>query len=117
MQSTGQDAFAYYSNDAARLKALLLKNDVDDFDLRGFMNRNFGTGQVNDKVCSTQQDEGDSNKQCNPQDDACKRKTRISFELHPTLLLDDLLNTAEDDEDLDDDDDDDILSVLETLRR
>ncbi len=90
------DAFSKYSDDATRLRALLLIDDDEEFDLRDFAERHYGTG----RAVNIEEDHGggedrarkriNSSRECNPQDDGCQRKTRISFEVHPSLMLDDI---------------------------
>ena len=81
------DAFSKYTNDATRLQTLLLKDD-DNFDLNEFASRHYTTQHVN--ISSTDPTSVD----CNPQDQdtiRVKRKTRISWELHPSLILDEMM--------------------------
>ena len=99
----GGDAFSNYSNDTTRMRYLLFKEDEDVQDQE--------KARIN------------SSKECNPQDDTCERKKRLSFELHPDLILEDLfaeqghsLHRQEDQEGVSSNDDDlDIL--LSLLRR
>ena len=80
------DAFSKYTNDATRLQTLLLKDD--NFDLNEFATKHYVTQHVN--VSSTDPTSVD----CNPQDQdtiRVKRKTRISWELHPSLILDEMM--------------------------
>ena len=80
------DAFSKYSNDAIRLKTILLKDDT--FDLHEFASRNY-TSTVQKMNLSTV----DTSKASNPQDDVePPRKTRISFEAHPSLIMEDILD-------------------------
>mmetsp|Transcript_11981 Transcript_11981/g.25918 ORF Transcript_11981/g.25918 Transcript_11981/m.25918 type:complete len:146 (+) Transcript_11981:1-438(+) len=81
------DAFSKYSDDATRLRALLLVDDEEEFDLRDFAARHYGTGRAANIDIK---DDINSSRECNPQDDGCRRKTRISFEVHPSLILDDI---------------------------
>ena len=94
-----QDPFLYYSNDTIRMKTLKLEQV---------------TNKDHDVV--SRQD----------QQHPVKRKTRHSFELHPSLLLDDLLtdldSNDDDDEDMDfmallDDVDMDFMALLEMLQQ
>ena len=83
---TKADAFSKYSNDAIRLKTILLKDDT--FDLHEFAGRNY-TSMVQKMNLSTV----DTSKASNPQDDVePPRKTRISFEAHPSLIMEDILD-------------------------
>ena len=80
------DAFSKYSNDAIRLKTILLKDDT--FDLHEFAGKNY-TSTVQKMNLSTV----DTSKASNPQDDVeSPRKTRISFEAHPSLIMEDILD-------------------------
>ena len=85
------DAFAYYSNDQVRIQTLKL----------------WGRSSNNN------QEEPQSQQQHQ------ERKTRISFELHPSLILEDILNEAGEEGLFDGDDEagiDDILDLLQNLR-
>ena len=85
--TTKRDAFSKYTNDATRLQTLLLKDD-DDFNLNEFASRHYITQHVN--ISSTDP----TSVECNPQDQdtiRVKRKTRISWELHPSLILDEMM--------------------------
>jgi hypothetical protein len=89
------DAFLHYSNDQVRMNKLMLK-DTTDSD---------GTTK-NETEPQLQQ-------QCTNQERKT-RLTRISFEIHPSLLLEDLFDTdLYEDEDEEDCDDIDVLRVLE----
>ena len=84
--TTKRDAFSKYTNDATRLQTLLLKDD--NFDLNEFATKHYVTQHVN--ISSTDPTSVD----CNPQDQdtiRVKRKTRISWELHPSLILDEMM--------------------------
>ena len=67
--NTTHDAFAKYSNDTVRLKTPTLSTG-DDFNLHDFANRHYATQRVNLS-----------------EDRPIVRKTRISFELHLSLVL------------------------------
>ena len=116
-----QDGFSKYSNDVTRMKKLLLKENNEEFDIQDFASRNYGTALVNSKFDDTQKQEGcpgiNSSKDSNPQDDTCSRKTRLSFELHPMLILEDVWGDLSGDEDApqDMDDDSDLLELLSIL--
>jgi len=85
-----EDPFLYYSNDQVRMKELLLQDVEDD----SSDDESPPTSVSNQEQSTT----------------SCVRKTRITFELHPSLLLEDLMN---DDELLGDDTDfDDVLDAL-----
>lgn len=80
------DPFLYYSNDKIRMRELRLqdvKNDSSD--------------DLSSSASPSPQEKSTA---------ACERKTRISFELHPHLLLEDLMRELfeEDDHSLDFDD-------------
>ena len=87
------DAFLHYSNDQVRMNKLML-NDTTDSD---------GTtkNETEPQQCTNQERK--------------TRLTRISFEIHPSLLLEDLFDTDlyEDDGEEEDCDDIDVLHVLE----
>jgi hypothetical protein len=85
------DAFSKYTNDATRLQTLLLKDD--NFNLNEFATKHYTTPHVN--ISSTDPTSVD----CNPQDQdtiRVKRKTRISWELHPSLILDEMMTEMPD---------------------
>ena len=72
--SSSRDAFLYYSNDDVRMKKLLLKDNESDSN-----------------------EEAREEQQAIPQ--AVERKTRISFELDPLLIMEDELLAMFDDDD------------------
>ena len=86
------DAFSYYSNDQARIRTLKL----------------WGRSSANQELEQQQH-----------QEELVERKTRISFELHPSLILDDLLlnelSEAEEEGPFDGGDETD-MGVLDLLR-
>lgn len=96
-QSARPDAFQKYSNDVTRLKKLLLKEDDDEFDVHDFARRHYVTDAAVNLAGSSRevptrlegsaidQDQGGKEEQ------VADRKTRISFELHPALLMDEIL--------------------------
>ncbi len=94
--TSSPDLFSKYSDDSTRLKKLLLKDDDDEFDLEEFAGRHYVTsGAVNVSRSASPSDgqsqgQVNSSRECNPQDDACARKTRLMYEVHPSLLLDDI---------------------------
>ena len=106
MQTTRPDAFSKYSNDVTRLKTLLLKEEDEDFDIDDFSRKHYSTSTVNIKgsvvarsgslSSNHQQEEVNSSKDYNPQDDDCTCKTRITFEVHPSLILDDIFLELDD---------------------
>ena len=112
-QNQKEDAFSKYSNDATRLRRLLLKDDDcgsggkdPSFNLRDFAQRNYVSTSTQMKLSSK-----------DPQDDIVNpRKTRISFEVHPSLIMDDMLEDLYNMEDmLDEDEDDYVLDLLSFL--
>ena len=117
-----EDAFSKYSNDATRLRRLLLKDDESGdkdptFNLQDFAQRNY-VSAANQMKLSTS--EVETSKSCNPQDDTGnQRKTRISFEVHPSLILDDMMEDLYNMEDILDggevDDDDNMWGLLPLL--
>ena len=109
-QNQKEDAFSKYSNDATRLRRLLLKDDDSSssgkdpsFNLRDFAQRNYVSTSTQMKLSSE-----------DPQDDIVNpRKTRISFEVHPSLIMDNMLEDLYNMGDmLDEDEDDDIMLDL-----
>ena len=109
MKSTSSpvdDAFAKYSNDGVRLKRILLKDD--NFDLQDFASRHFTTAEKMN--LSTNNNDASS-----PQD----RKTRISFEAHPSLIIDEMLDTLQDNgHGINDEDEDvDLFGYFDMLRQ
>ena len=97
------DAFAKYSNNLVRMKALLLLDEDDDdcLDYLGSLNEALRYASVGDHhAARSNQDHGTSTKRqkgnnscpITQQEVLEERKTRISFELHPSLLLHDLLD-------------------------
>eukprot|EP00984_Skeletonema_dohrnii_P002792 scaffold958_cov128-Skeletonema_dohrnii-CCMP3373.AAC.10 len=92
-QQQQDDAFSRYSNDFVRMKSLLLSskeyNDDDDLEALATINRSLNQVGVSNLVHLNQDKRRRGNnsrsiKQGN------ERKTRLSWELHPTLLLHDL---------------------------
>lgn len=95
-QQTLQDSFQKYSDDAVRLRALLCREGDAAFDVRRFAKRKYRVASsdvAESSVIAALDDAGRRKKEI--------RKTKISFELHPTLIFDDLLD--DDDEDAFDD--------------
>lgn len=107
-----EDAFSKYSNDATRLRRLLLKDDDSgssgkdpSFNLRDFAQRNYVSTSTQMKLSSK-----------DPQDDIVNpRKTRISFEVHPSLIMDDMLEDLYNMEDMLDEDEDDADDMMDLL--
>lgn len=69
-----QDPFLYYSDDKNRMKELRLQDTSSSS----------SSNEDDDSASSTADDEHTSSS-------TCVRKTRISFELHPSLLLEDFI--------------------------
>lgn len=69
-----QDPFLYYSDDKNRMKELRLQDTSSSS----------SSSEDDDSASSTADDEHTSSS-------TCVRKTRISFELHPSLLLEDFI--------------------------
>jgi hypothetical protein len=105
-----QDPFLYYSNDQVRMKELRFCQDEED----------------------DSSDDGSSSTSLSNQEQptsTCVRKTRISFELHPSLLLEDLDEELFGDDFLNFDDilnaslvsneqgSDDVVDVINSLRQ
>eukprot|EP00984_Skeletonema_dohrnii_P000779 scaffold223_cov96-Skeletonema_dohrnii-CCMP3373.AAC.12 len=102
-QQPEQDAFSRYSSDLFRIKALLLCSEDnegdDDLEAVGKINEIFRSagmselldinrlGNGNDDDASSKRRRGNTSR---PIQQGYSRKTRISFELHPHLLLHDM---------------------------
>ena len=96
-QKTFPDAFSKYSNNIIHLKTLLLKEEDKEFDTDNFVRKHCITRKVNIKgrvvaravsASNHQQEEVNSSNEPDPQDGACTHKTRIMFEVYPSLILD-----------------------------
>jgi hypothetical protein len=98
-----QDAFSRYSSNFLRMKALLLcsEDDEGDEDLEAVakINETFasaGLSNVLDINRHGNADDASSKRQrgntSRPIQRGCVRKTRLSWELHPNLLLNDLFS-------------------------
>ena len=90
------DAFAKYSNNLIRMKTLLLlDDDSDSMDYLGSLNEALRYIRVSDHAT---RNPGDAMKRRRGNDSqpicsgTLERKTRLSFELHPDLLLHDLID-------------------------
>lgn len=80
-QQRPTDAFSRYSNNIVRMKTLLLMDDGDDdVNLESY----FSTTVLRARFGATINAQGNA---------STERKTRLSFEVHPTLLLWDDLNS------------------------
>ena len=110
------DAFTKYSNNLIRMKTLLLldldddDDDSDSLDYLGSLNEALRYIRVSDHAT---RNPGDAMKRRRGNDSqpicsgTLERKTRLSFELHPDLLLHDLIDLNNSVTIPDDDDDDD----------
>ena len=100
------DAFAYYSNDLFRMKALLLKEDDEIL-----MSKSPNANGNNSGTSVLKRRRGNYSQLI--QDNATCRKTRLSFEVHPSLLLDDLIlaTTCDAAENISDDEDEDEVET------
>jgi len=104
-ESTQQDAFSRYSSNLLRMKVLLLhlEDDEGDDDLEAVakINETFASaglshvldinrhGHGNADHASSKRQRGDNSR---PIQRGHIRKTRLTWELHPSLLLNDLLS-------------------------
>ena len=98
------DVFAKYSSNLVRLKTLLLlgdnEGDEDNLDYLGSLNDVLRNASISDHAARARNNgDGDASKRrkgnnSHPitQQRFLERKTRIYFELHPSLLLYDLIN-------------------------
>jgi len=97
-QQQQDDAFSRYSNDFVRMKSLLLSseeyNDDDDLEALATINRALNqVGVSNLSQLNRDKRRRGNNSRCIKQ--GTERKTRISWELHPTLLLHELFEELE----------------------
>ena len=106
------DAFAKYSNNLIRMKTLLLlDDDSDSLDYLGPLNEALRCIRVSDHAIRNPDDAMKRRKgnDSQPIDQGpcgtLERKTRLSFELHPDLLLYDLIDFCDTVTIPDDDDD------------
>ena len=94
------DAFAKYSSNLVRMKALLLldedENDDENLDYLGSLNDALRHASAGDH--DARSNHGNAPKRRKGKDSypikqqgVLQRKTRLSFEIHPNLLLNDLL--------------------------
>jgi len=115
-QITGQDeskskfdAFQYYSSDLLRLKTLLLSHDDDDDDelnalaaVNGAL-RSAGLSDiaadhhVSNREDASKRRRGNGSQSIKQKESGTPRKTRLSWELHPSLLLHDIYYQVEED--------------------
>jgi len=92
-QQQQDDAFSRYSNDFVRMKSLLLssKEYNDDDDLEAFATINRALNQVGvSNLSHLNRDKRRRGNNSRSIKQGNERKTRLSWELHPTLLLHDL---------------------------
>ncbi len=89
------DMFAKYSSNLVRLKTLLFlgdnEGDEDNLDYLGSLNDVLRNASISDHAAWARNNEG-NNSHPITQQRVLERKTRISFELHPSLLLYDLID-------------------------
>ena len=128
-----KDAFQYYSSDLLRLKTLLFSSDQDDDELSALaavneVLRRAGLSTLTANRISNNKDKDASNskrrrgnnsqaiKQKQQKDSRTPRKTRLSWELHPSLLLHDLYDDdGEDIHSISDDEDDDGKEEMDLI--
>ena len=104
------DAFQYYSSDLLRLKTLLLGADEDDDELNALAAvndalRSAGLSTLTAKSEVSKDNDTDVSKRrrgnnsqlIKQKESETSRKTRLSWELHPNLLLHDLNDEVEED--------------------
>ena len=92
-QQQQDDAFSRYSNDFVRMKSLLLSSEEynDDDDLEAFATINRALNQVGvSNLSHLNRDKRRRGNNSRSIKQGNERKTRLSWELHPTLLLHDL---------------------------
>ena len=123
-QESKFDAFQYYSSDLLRLKTLLLGSDQDDDELSTLAElnrilRSAGLSDITSKNhASMVEDEDASKRRRGNNSEAIKqqqnesgtppRKSRLSWELHPSLLLHDLDQDVEEVQYISDDEDEHV---------
>ena len=95
------DAFQYYSSDLLRLRTLLLSDDNDDDELNALAAvndalRSAGLSDIAAKDASKRR-RGNDSQPIKQKESGTARKTRLSWELHPSLLLHDLYYQVEED--------------------
>eukprot|EP00984_Skeletonema_dohrnii_P017786 scaffold8168_cov85-Skeletonema_dohrnii-CCMP3373.AAC.1 len=105
------DAFQHYSSDLLRLRTLLLSDDEDDDELNALAAvndalRSAGLSDIAAKDASKRR-RGNGSQPIKQKESGSPRKTRLSWELHPSLLLHDLYyQVGEDIRSISDDEDD-----------
>ena len=83
----GSDAFSFYSNKFNLMKTLLMKDDDNDIQVLQSAQSHVG---MTLQGPATKRRKGSNTQPVRIQDqDGGVRKTRISFEAHPSLILDD----------------------------
>ena len=95
------DAFQYYSSNLLRLKTLLLSDEEDDDELNALAAvndalRSAGLSDIAAKDASKRR-RGNGSQPIKQKESGTARKTRLSWELHPSLLLHDLYYQVEED--------------------
>ena len=83
------DAFSYYSNDSVRMKRLLMKEDNET--VVADSRRAISAARPSIGIDASSERSRGTDAKPNEEGNT-SRKTRISFEVHPSLLLDDLLD-------------------------
>ena len=100
------DAFQHYSSDLLRLKTLLLSHDEDDDELNALaaVNDALRSAGLSDIAAdhhvskdASKRRRGNSSQPIKQKESGTPRKTRLSWELHPSLLLHDLYYQVEED--------------------
>ena len=93
------DAFTKYSSNLIRMKELLLlgddEDDLDDMDYLASLNEALRHASIGDHAARNRNNHKrrkGNNSQPVKQQGFLERKTRVSFELHPSLLLHDLID-------------------------
>ncbi len=95
------DTFAKYSSDLVRLKTLMLlgdeEEDEDNLDYLGSLNSILRQASIKDRAARARNGDADASKRRKgnnlyPVTQQFERKTRISFELDPSLILHDLFD-------------------------
>ena len=119
------DAFQYYSSDLLRLKTLLLSPDQDDDELSTLaeLNRILRGAGLSDITAKNHASKDATNKNkrrrgnnSRPTNAGTQRKTRLSWELHPSLLLHDLDQDVGEVQYISDDEDEHVWKSSEVKR-
>ena len=113
------DAFQYYSSDLLRMKTLLLSPDRDDDELSTLAElnrilRGAGLSDITAKnhaskdATNPKRRRGNNSRPTKLDNAGTQRKTRLSWELHPSLLLHDLDQDVEEVQYISDDEDEHV---------